>query len=361
MILATVVGARPQFIKAAVLSRNLRNADFAFIQEHIIHTGQHFDINMSDIFFDELNIPKPYENLGISGGTHAQQTGQMMVSLEKCFSRLKPDAVLVYGDTNSTIAASIVAAKSAIPLIHIEAGLRSFRPGMPEEINRVVTDRLSQFLFCPNEEAVRQLHKEGINQHVYNFGDIMYEGFLDFLDDSSFKQVLSDQNLNEKNYVLMTLHRQENTDNQERLRFLLSLAEEIAKTTPILFLIHPRTKKIILNLNIVLSSNIKILSPQPYKKNVGLIKNASLVLTDSGGLQKEAYFAKTPCLTMRDETEWKESVETGWNKLLSQDLSKNLDFVNYYMNDFDTSSYVENLYGDGKCAQKILNIIANNL
>ncbi|MEC7276610.1 MAG: UDP-N-acetylglucosamine 2-epimerase (non-hydrolyzing) [Bdellovibrionota bacterium] len=361
MKIATVVGARPQFIKAAVLSRKLKSPEYAHIQEYIIHTGQHFDANMSKVFFEELNIPEPYANLGINGGSHGYQTGQMMTKLEECFDELKPDAVLVYGDTNSTIAASLVASKSAIPLIHIEAGLRSFRPGMPEEVNRIVTDRLSQFLFCPNDDSVAQLKKEGLTNHVYNVGDIMFEGFLEYIESTSYEKTLEENQLEKEQYVLMTLHRQENTDNQERFRFLIELAIEISRIKPIAFLLHPRTKNVLKNLEITLPETIKVIEPQPYKTNVGLIHNASLVLTDSGGLQKEAYFAKTPCITMRDETEWKESVEAGWNKLIHNTVKENLEVANHFINDFDKSSYVENLYGDGQSAKKILDIISQNL
>lgn len=361
MKIATVIGARPQFIKAAVLSRKLKEEKYSNIQEFIIHTGQHFDTNMSKIFFEELEIPTPYRNLGISGGSHAYQTGQMMVALEQTFEKLKPDAVLVYGDTNSTLAASLVAAKAAIPLIHIEAGLRSFRPGMPEEINRIVTDRLSQLMFCPNDEAVVQLSKEGFSKNVFNVGDIMYEGFLNYAKKDDYKNILSQQKLKEKNYIMMTLHREENTNDKERFKSLIDLANKISDLNPILFLVHPRTKKLLDTLSLSLSSNIKLIDPQPYKISVGLISNASLILTDSGGLQKEAYFAKTPCITMRDETEWTQTVETGWNTLIDVDHSKTLDAAQKYLTNFNTQQETLQIFGDGNCSIKILEIIKKYL
>jgi UDP-GlcNAc3NAcA epimerase len=356
--LMTVVGARPQFIKAAVLSRKIQTPEYSSrIQEFLVHTGQHFDANMSQVFFDELGIPSPFANLEINSGTHAEQTGRMMVALEKTTKELKPDCILVYGDTNSTLAASLVAAKAGIPLAHVEAGLRSFRVGMPEEVNRVATDSLSQFLFCPNDSAVKQLQKEGKDKNVLNVGDIMFDSF------KHYEESLTDISklVPNKDFVFLTLHRQENTDHLERFNSLISLVNQVSMKVPIVFAIHPRTKKVIEQNKVELAPTVHCIPPQGYQTVVSLLTSSKFVITDSGGLQKEAFFASKPCLTLRDETEWTETLRDDWNKLMDQDFQSNLDYILNRIESHDYSVRTPLLFGDGKSADKTLDHLIKNL
>ena len=329
MKIATVVGARPQFIKASAISRCIRQQFSSKMTEVMIHTGQHFDVNMSDVFFEDLEIPKPKYHLNIAGGNHGAMTGRMMEGIEDVLMAEKPDMVLVYGDTNSTLAGALVASKIHIPIAHIEAGLRSFNRRMPEEINRVMTDHLSTHLFCPTTHAVNNLKCEGISRNVHQVGDVMYDVALYFAKKAKAQsRILSKLNLLEKQYVLVTCHRAENTDDKNCLENILKALVEIAKNIKVVFPIHPRTLKCInhYQLSHYLPS-ICLVDPLPYLDLVALQRDAKAILTDSGGVQKEAFFYQVPCITMRAETEWVETVELGWNSLVGTDVDKMVSTV----------------------------------
>ena len=316
MKIITVVGARPQFIKCAPLSPKL-----AELGTHkIIHTGQHFDPNMSAIFFEEMQIPKPDYELNISGGDHGAQTGRMIIEIEKILLQERPDVVVVFGDTNSTLAAGLAASKQHIPVFHVEAGLRSFDHKMPEEINRVLTDHLATWLSCPSDKAVEQLSDEGITKNVENTGDIMLDATQYFLKKAGQNQVEEkiDWPINPKEpFALLTLHRASNTDNPTLLRAIFEGLSEA--NIPMVFPVHPRTRKALAALDIKLSPNIHLVDPVGYMEMLVLIDNARWVITDSGGLQKEAFFLDTQCITLRDTTEWSETVVLGWNELVLSD------------------------------------------
>jgi UDP-GlcNAc3NAcA epimerase len=343
----TILGARPQFIKAGTISRTIRNYDS--IKEVIVHTGQHYDQNMSDIFFDEMMIPKPNYFLGIGGKSHGAMTGQMIEKIEEVAVVEKPDWILVYGDTNSTLAGALVASKLHIKLAHIEAGLRSFNMKMPEEINRILTDRVSNVLFCPTSTAVINLQKEGFEKFdckIILSGDVMQDGAL------FYKSYATKPNIKiSDDFVLCTIHRAENTDDINRLKSIFFALEEIGKSKTIVLPIHPRTKKIIENMNLDIK-NILLIEPVGYLEMVWLIENCSLVMTDSGGLQKEAFFFAKPCITLRDETEWIELIDNGFNILTGADSYKILDaYKNFRNNKVD---YSINLYGNGQASEKII-------
>jgi len=312
MDIVTVVGARPQFIKAAVVSAALSKAG---IQERIIHTGQHYDPGMSDVFFDELGIPKPALNLNVGSGSHGAQTGAMMTKLEAYLNEKKPDWILVYGDTNSTIASSMVGAKMGIPIAHVEAGLRSFNRSMPEEINRIVTDRLSDLLFCPTQTAVDNLHHEGMTKGVHLTGDVMLDATQYFgARSDTLSPLRSIVDLEPGSYYLATVHRAENTDSPARMEAILEAFSRLQKT--VVWPVHPRTKNLLKTLKTPLAAHVKTIEPVSYLAMLSLIRGASSVLTDSGGLQKEAVWLGKPCITMRDETEWVETLERGWNQIV---------------------------------------------
>ncbi|MBL7790451.1 MAG: UDP-N-acetylglucosamine 2-epimerase (non-hydrolyzing) [Chitinophagales bacterium] len=347
MKILTILGARPQFIKAGSVSRTI--ALYPQIKEIIVHTGQHYDANMSDVFFEEMNIPKPNYNLGIGGKTHGAMTGQMIEKIEEVALKEKPDWILVYGDTNSTLAGALVAAKLHVKLAHVEAGLRSFNMAMPEEINRILTDRVSTILFCPTLHAVNNLKREGFdnfNCKIIMTGDVMYDGALFY----SQKATKPNRDIPE-HFILCTIHRAENTDNVSRLTNILEALEEIAQTKPIVLPLHPRTKSIIEKLKIKISENIRVIEPVGYMEMVWLTKNCGLVLTDSGGLQKEAYFFSKLCLTLRDETEWIELVDNNVNFIVGADKSR---IVNSYLNVKFTTEYPKNLYGTGNASKEIV-------
>lgn len=344
----TVVGARPQLIKAAAVSRILRQSFY----EIFVDTGQHYDYTMAGVFYEELDIPKPDHMLGIGSGTHAEQTGRMLIELEKVMMSHSPDAVLVYGDTNSTLAAALAASKLHIPVVHVEAGLRSFNRRMPEEINRVVTDHLSSLLFSPTVQAVEQLRKEGITNHVYLVGDVMYDAVLYYWSKAEELCSLQKFGVEKRSYVLVTIHRAENTDQPERLSAIVRSLTKL--DYPIVFPMHPRTKKALNQIGLLDTllhcSHIQVTEPVSYLEMLHLERHALAIVTDSGGVQKEAYFAKVPCFTLRDETEWTETVEVGWNRLvdpLTEDLSK-------IIRSFSPPPYVDGLYGDGQAAKKIV-------
>ncbi|MHB8073894.1 non-hydrolyzing UDP-N-acetylglucosamine 2-epimerase [Desulfosporosinus fructosivorans] len=346
MKIATVIGARPQFIKAAAVSRVLRTQH----QEILIHTGQHYDANMSEIFFEELHIPRPDYNLGIGSGRHGAQTGAILEQVEEVLITENPDALLVYGDTNSTLAGALAASKLHIPVIHIEAGLRSFNRRMPEEINRVLTDHLSSWLFCPTETAVKNLTAEGITAGVYKNGDVMNDAFLYNLELAKEKSnILQTLGLTSKSFILCTIHRAENTDDPTRLTQILKAVSQIS--LPVVLPLHPRTRKIVqeLGLNSLLEQ-VKVIEPVGYLDMITLEAHALKLVTDSGGVQKEAYFAGVPCITMRDETEWVETVEVGWNRLTGSDEGKILDAVESFTPPDDRPS----IFGDGHAAEQFV-------
>lgn len=346
--IVTVVGARPQFIKAAPVSRRLREQ----LQEVLVHTGQHYDYNMADVFFEELRIPKPNYNLGVGSGSHGQQTGEILKKLEEVLFEEKPDAVLTYGDTNSTLAAALASSKLHIPLFHIEAGLRSFNKAMPEEINRVLTDHISDLLFAPTQTAVQNLKKEGILNGVDYVGDVMFDAFLFNLKIANEAYKINEFGLKKKEYILATIHRAENTDDPNRLKSIFeSLADLNIK---VVLPLHPRTDKRIKEYGmeglLERSNTIQMIQPVSYLKMLFLQENASAVVTDSGGMQKEAYFARVPCITVRDQTEWVETVEAGWNTL----FHPTRDQLQPILRKANPQSYVNDLYGDGNASNKII-------
>jgi len=354
MHILTVVGARPQFIKCAVLSRALQNR----ATETIVHTGQHFDYGMSERFFEELQIPDPKYNLSISGGLHGEMTARMMIALEQVFMDERPDIVVVYGDTNSTVAAAMVAAKLHIPIAHVEAGLRSFNRLMPEEINRIVTDQVSDLLLCPTHNAVSLLEKEGRTRGVHFVGDVMFDSVL-FNLESARKDV---PRLRDDSYILATVHRPENTNDISRMTNIFSAFSAMPK--PVVLPLHPRTKQVIEsheNLRALVGNNIEIVAPMSYKEILVAMADAELVLTDSGGMQKEAYFVATPCVTLRDETEWPETVEAGANRIVGADTQKIHAAVDEIIQGPGLGeAKLTGPFGNGQAGQKIADIILSD-
>jgi len=310
--ITTVVGARPQFVKAAVVSAALRDAG---IEERLVHTGQHHDEQMSAIFFNELLLPPPALHLGVHGGSHGEMTGRMLELLERDLLEVRPDMVLVYGDTNSTLAGALAAAKLGVPVAHVEAGLRSFNRRMPEEINRVVTDHLSSLLLCPTSTSVTNLRREGIDRGVVHVGDVMFDASLAAAGIAAGRStVIADLGLPERAYVVATVHRAENTDDPQRLRRVFAHLAAEARTRRVILPLHPRTREAIARHDVD-TGDVELVEPLGYLDMTALVAAAGEVHTDSGGLQKEAYFHRVPCVTLRDETEWVETVECGWNRL----------------------------------------------
>ncbi|MDD5063946.1 MAG: UDP-N-acetylglucosamine 2-epimerase (non-hydrolyzing) [Phycisphaerae bacterium] len=358
MKIICVCGARPQFVKAAAVSRaivkyNTENPN-CIIDEKIVHTGQHYDENMSKVFFDELKIPRPYVNLEVGSGLHGRQTGLMLEKVEEVLLELKPDIVLVYGDTNSTLAGALAAAKLHIPIAHVEAGLRSFNRKMPEEINRLVADHLSSILFCPTDTAVENLQKEGITDGVHQVGDVMYDSVLfnvNLAEQSS--QIMSRLELPSKGYYVATIHRAENTNDTKRMDDILSAFGQI--DFPVVLPMHPRTRKILGKKLTNISKNVRVIDPVAYFDMLMLEKNSRLILTDSGGIQKEAYWFSVPCVTLRDETEWVETVEAGCNILAGAERQRIVDAVK--QNENKSTAYNSMLYGDGHSAERICRIL----
>lgn len=344
----TILGARPQFIKAGSVSREI--AKHKDIEEVIVHTGQHYDANMSDIFFDEMKIPSPDYFLGIGGKSHGAMTGQMLEKIEEVLIQEKPDWVLVYGDTNSTLAGALAASKLHKKVAHIEAGLRSFNMKMPEEVNRILTDRVSNLLFCPTDTAIENLKKEGFENYdckIVKSGDVMQDGAM-FYKNLAVKPACDIKD----RFILCTIHRAENTDDENRLRNIFEALDKIAKEKQIILPLHPRTKKILENLKLN-TKNLTVIEPVGYLEMVWLIDNCSLVMTDSGGLQKEAYFFEKPCITLRDETEWVELVECGANTLVGADKKKILEAYNSHST-FNIQHSKLDLYGGGKASENIV-------
>ncbi|WP_428623795.1 non-hydrolyzing UDP-N-acetylglucosamine 2-epimerase [Sedimenticola sp.] len=370
MKIATVLGARPQFIKAATVSRAIAHHNRLHpkrsIAEIIIHTGQHFDAAMSQVFFQELDIPQPKYNLGIASLGHGAMTGRMLEGLEALFRDENPDLVLVYGDTNSTLAGALAAVKMKLPIAHVEAGLRSHNPAMPEEINRVLTDRISQMLFCPTSLAVRNLESEGFPfphtganlQAILNVGDVMYDATLFYRQLARDSFSLSQWGVEEKQYVLCTIHRAENTDHSPRLESVLTALKEISRKIEVVLPLHPRTRKLVDQSGLQHGlSGIKILEPLSYLEMQRLEMGASAILTDSGGVQKEAYFHRVPCITLRDETEWLETVDMGWNQVAGAETENILSaFAGATLPDGPE----ESPYGLGDAAKKIVQFISEN-
>ena len=387
MKIATIIGARPQFIKAAAVSRTINDYNRSTPQalhlaEFIIHTGQHYDDGMSAIFFRELEMPEPKYNLGVGSGSHGKQTGKMIAGIEEILLKESPDLVMLYGDTNSTLAGALAAAKLHIPIAHVEAGLRSFNRRMPEEINRVVADQLSTLLLCPSQVAVDNLTAEGIpspplegvgggsssphtsplTPYVVITGDVMANA-LQFAATKASAQsdILARLGLQPQRYILATVHRAENTDDPKRLSKIMAALSELAEREPVILPLHPRTKKILeasspllLTLN---SSHLTLLDPVGYFDIIALEKSARMLLTDSGGMQKEAYWLKVPCITLRDETEWVETVESGWNILTGADRNR---IVNAVQN-FTPPKAHPPLYGDGHAAEKIVHTLSGKI
>jgi UDP-GlcNAc3NAcA epimerase len=351
--IVSIVGARPQFIKAAAVSRLLRELH----TEILVHTGQHYDYEMSGIFFDGLELPRPEVNLGVGSGSHGAQTGAMLKGIEDLLLAERPDYLLIYGDTNSTLAGALAASKLSVPVAHVEAGLRSFNRSMPEEINRVVADHLSDLLLCPSDTAMRNLCAEGITKDVHLVGDVM----LDVLNWAKQRllakpsEIFRQLRLTERRYVLATMHRSENTDDSARLSRIVNALNLLRE--PIVFPIHPRARKVIADAGCRLESHVRLIDPVGYLDMVALTSGARAILTDSGGLQKEAYWLGVPCLTMRDETEWVETVEAGWNTLVGSDTEKIVKAVD----SFAPSRSRPSLYGDGFAAAKCVQLLGEPL
>lgn len=346
----TIIGARPQFIKASVVSKAILETDG--LTEVLVHTGQHFDANMSDVFFEQLGIPRPDYQLNINSGSHGDMTGRMLIEIEKVLLQEKPDWVLVYGDTNSTLAGALAAAKLHIPVAHVEAGLRSFNMQMPEEINRILTDQISDLLFCPTDTAVKNLNNEGFADkpvQVLQVGDVMQDSALLFAE----KAAAPAGELPE-GFILATLHRAENTDNPQRLAAIVSALNTLHKTVaPVVLPLHPRTRKLIAQHGLEL--NVHLIDSVGYFEMVWLLDHCNLVLTDSGGVQKEAFFFGKACVTMRDQTEWVELIEAGANELVGADTSKIIEAASRNVGRKVQDTH--NLYGGGKAAQRIVDII----
>lgn len=349
MKIVSIVGARPQFVKAAAISRELRKRH----QEILVHTGQHYDYEMSGIFFDGLEIPAPDVNLGVGAGSHASQTGGMLKGIEDVLQAERPDWLLIYGDTNSTLAGALAASKIGVRVAHVEAGLRSYNRRMPEEINRVVADHLSSLLICPSDTAVRNLAAEGITKNVHQVGDVM----LDVLNwakqrlNGHAPSVFGRYGVAARKYLLATMHRSENTDDAGRLSQIIDGLNSLAET--VVFPVHPRARKAIAAAGCRVAEHIHMVDPVGYLDMIALCGNARMILTDSGGLQKEAYWLGVPCVTMRDETEWVETVEAGWNKLVGPDAAK----IREAVRSFTPHAPHPSLYGDGVAAATCVNLL----
>lgn len=374
--LITIIGARPQIIKAAAISRAIKSHYTSQLQDIIVHTGQHYDPGMSEVFFEELQIPKPQYNLNVGSGNHGAQTAKMIEGIEKIIFDEKPDFMILYGDTNSTLAGSIAASKLHIPIVHIEAGLRSFNKKMPEEINRILTDHCATILCSPTQTGLENLEKEGFSLDnkapysadspgVFNVGDVMFDNSLFFSELANKQTILQDLEIQKKPFVLATIHRNTNTDVPEKLKAIIESFLSITEKNHINLILplHPRTQKQIennlsenLQLKLKQSNFIKIIKPVSFLEMVMLEKNATLIITDSGGVQKEAYFFKKPCLILRPETEWVEIIESGAAVLCDTDSRKIESSFEYFFNQKPKLNFLPH-YGEGDAAQKILELI----
>ena len=347
----TIIGARPQFIKASVVSKAIQKT--TDLSEVLLHTGQHFDTNMSDVFFNQLGIPSPDYQLDINGGSHGDMTGRMLIEIERVLQKESPDVVMVYGDTNSTLAGALAASKLHIPIAHVEAGLRSFNMKMPEEVNRILTDQLSTLLFCPTKLAMTNLSNEGFDvksAQKFLVGDVMQDSALYFAEmarkPESVKCV--------ENFILATLHRAENTDNPKKLSSIIEAINFVHKNvSPVVLPIHPRTKKVIHDLGLTLDAHV--LDPVGYLEMIWLLKEASLILTDSGGVQKEAFFFHKPCVTMREQTEWVELLEAGANTLVGSHTENIIEAIRENLGKSITDE--QELYGGGNASERIVDVL----
>jgi UDP-GlcNAc3NAcA epimerase len=349
----TIVGARPQFVKAAVLSRLIRENHPGKLSEYLVHTGQHYDDSMSEVFFRQMRIPAPDVNLAIGSGSHGKQTGEMLAEIEKVLLARKPDRVLVYGDTNSTLAGALAAAKLHIPVAHVEAGLRSFERRMPEEINRILADQLSDLLFCPTPTAVNNLASEGIRAGVHLVGDIMLDASL------FYRRLIEQEGANRRlpdrlpeDFYLLTLHRAENTDEPARLKAIVDALNDLPEYSGV-FPMHPRTRKALTAQGLRLAPHIRTIEPVGFLEMLALESRCRFVVTDSGGVQKEAFFFGKPCITLRDQTEWVETVQSGWNTLVGADPQR----IRSAFEHVQVPTEKPQLYGDGDSGSRILSVI----
>lgn len=357
MKIVTIIGARPQFIKAAPVSNQI--AENPEVTEVLVHTGQHHDANMSEVFFAELGIAEPKWNLGIAGGSHGAMTGRMLEAIEEVLIQENPNWVLVYGDTNSTLAGGLAAAKLHFPVAHVEAGLRSFNRHMPEEINRVMVDHIASALFAPTTTAVRNLENEGILQErIHWVGDVMYDAVRHFgprAEEST--DVLKNLRLEPKSYALATVHRAENTDNDDRMKIIIEELKRLSGDLPVVLPLHPRTRKQLDNMDLLKLTQdaLYVTEPLGYLQMMALERNAAVIVTDSGGVQKEAFFHGVPCVTLRDETEWVELIETGWNRLCPP--VEGASISQCVLSALGTVGVGSNLYGDGNAAPRIVDLL----
>jgi UDP-N-acetylglucosamine 2-epimerase len=349
MKVMTVVGARPQFIKAAPVSRVLRQRH----EEFLLHTGQHYDDEMSDLFFRQLEIPAPDLNLEVGSGSHGAQTGAMLAGIESVAIDQRPDWLIVYGDTNSTLAGALVGAKLHIPVAHVEAGLRSFDRRMPEEVNRVVADHVSTLLLCPTETAVRNLEREGITSGVVLVGDVMFDAFQQNVQVAQKTcGILADLGLEPGAYQLLTMHRAENVDDPKVLEAILRGVKDAGHR--VVFPVHPRTRAVLKSTGLDVPGNVRLIDPVGYLEILVLEENAEAIVTDSGGVQKEAYFAGRPCITLRTTTEWNETIEAGWNVLVGTDTAA----IALAMRDFRPKGQRPELFGDGHAAERVVEALS---
>jgi UDP-N-acetylglucosamine 2-epimerase (non-hydrolysing) len=353
MKVTSILGVRPQFVKASVVSRELRKKH----EEILIHTGQHYDYQMNKVFFEQLNIPEPDYHLNIGSGTHGYQTGEMLKKIEEVLLKEKPDLVLTYGDTNSTLAGALAASKLQIKTAHVESGLRSFDRSMPEEVNRILTDHCSDILFCPTQNAVDNLRNEGITENVHLTGDVMADSLLYNREIAENKStILNDLGLKSKEYLVATIHRASNTDNERNLKNIVDAFSELNET--IIFPLHPRTEKFLKKYGFYerLKSSVILTQPLGFLEFIKLMDHAKMILTDSGGVQKEAYILKVPCITLRENTEWIETVDDGWNVLAGTDKEKIVRMVNDVKPALSTH---RNVFGNGKACDNIASIVDN--
>lgn len=349
MKIVTIIGARPQFVKASVISKALREVGH---EEILVNTGQHYDDNMARIFFEEMGIPKPDYDLGVGSGTHASQTASSLVGIEKILITEKPDFIIVFGDTNATLAGALAAAKLHVKIAHIEAGLRSYNRDMPEEINRVVTDVLSDLLFVPTQVAQDNLNREGITSGIHIVGDVMVDALITYTKIAEQKShILDELSLEQEKFLLMTIHRPSNADHDGRL---LSILKEVSRIElPVIFPVHPRSRSRVEKLMSQTDGNIRIIDPVGYLDMMLLEKYSRIIITDSGGVQKEAYLHKTPCLTVRGETEWVETVSDGWNYIVGNELEK----ISKLSNNFPEPREWNPHYGAGNSSNKIVRVL----
>ena len=360
MKICTIIGARPQFVKAAAVSAKIAEMSSAHdLEEVIIHTGQHYDADMSNVFFEELGIAKEKYNLEVGSASHGVQTANMLVGIEDVLLSEKPDWVLIYGDTNSTLAGALAAVKLHIPVAHVEAGMRSFNRLMPEEINRIVSDKISTLNLCSTQTAMENLATEGMMDGAVLTGDVMYDCAIKFAPlAEKYSDPFAKFAINPGQYILMTCHRAENTNDEKRLASIVSAVNKIAKKTTVIYPVHPRTESFLENYSLAFSDKVLTVPPVGYLEMLILEKNAALILTDSGGVQKEAFFYQTPCVTMRDETEWIETVELGWNILTGAAESEIMEAVAKFA-ESPLPEAAEQPYGDGNASEKIVNELLN--